>query len=419
MEAIGESKFMLNNLKKYSEFNKNVIKLMTGTTIAQIIAFLTQPLLTRLFTPIEYGLYSTVQSVIVVFATVAALCYDRAIVLVENEDDAFSIVILSCKFITLFSFLILLLMFIPGLWQKLFGIKLEWYYFIIIPLWAFSVAVSNVFISLNTRFKQFSLLSKRQIKSSLVLASIQLVAGFLKLSILGLFIANCIAMIYSVYLTSRGFLNKALNIINSNSRSLIIKYKSFPIYQLPSIFLDTFSSQMVVILLNKLLGSAVAGQYALANKVLTVPLMLIGSAFAQVFYQEFATFYYKNNNPRSFLINTWKKLFLLGILPSVGLFFWGQPLFSWVFGSNWQMAGWFAQYLTIMSFIMLISSPTSTALIVIGLQKYQIVFCVYLLIIRALFVFLMQYNLLMGLLGFISFEIIGILAYNILILYKI
>ncbi|HMT03835.1 MAG TPA: hypothetical protein PKD00_11160, partial [Burkholderiales bacterium] len=60
-----------------------------------------------------------------------------------------------------------------------------------------------------------------------------------------------------------------------------------------------------------------------------------------------------------------------------------------------------------------------TALIVIGLQKYQIVFCVYLLIIRALFVFLMQYNLLMGLLGFISFEIIGILAYNILILYKI
>lgn len=83
------------------------------------------------------------------------------------------------------------------------------------------------------------------------------------------------------------------------------------------------------------------------------------------------------------------------------------------------MAGWFAQYLSIMSFIMLISSPTSTALIVIGLQKYQIVFCVYVLIIRTAFVFLMQYNLLMGLIGFISFEIIGILAYNILILYKI
>ncbi len=410
---------MLNNLKKYSEFNKNVIKLMTGTTIAQIIAFLTQPLLTRLFSPIEYGLYSTVQSVIVVFSAVAALCYDRAIVLVENEDDAFSIVVLSCKLIILFSFLILLLMLIPGFWQKLFGIKLEWYYFLIIPLWAFSAAVSNVFVSLNTRFKLFSLLSKRQIKSSLILAFIQLVAGFLKLSILGLFIANCVAMIYSVYLTSRGFLNKTLNIINSNSKSLIIKYKSFPIYQLPSIFLDTFSSQMVVILLNKLLGSAIAGQYALANKVLTVPLMLIGSAFAQVFYQEFSTLYYNNHNPRDFLINTWKKLFLLGILPSVGLFFFGPSLFSWVFGIKWLMAGWFAQYLCIMSFIMLISSPTSTALIVIGLQKYQIFFCVYVLIIRAFFVFLMQYNLLMGLLGFISFEIIGVLAYNILILYKI
>lgn len=324
MEAIGESKFMLDNLKKYSEFNKNVIKLMTGTTIAQIIAFLTQPLLTRLFTPIEYGLYSTVQSVIVVFATVAALCYDRAIVLVENEDEAFSIVILSCKFIILSSFLIILLMFIPGLWQKIFNIKLEWYYFLIIPLWGFSAAVSNVFISLNTRFKLFSLLSKRQIKSSLVLAFIQLIAGFLKLSILGLFFANCIAMIYSVYLTSKGFLNKTLNIINNNSKSLIVKYKSFPIYQLPSIFLDTFSSQMVVILLNKLLGSAIAGQYALANKVLTVPLMLIGSAFAQVFYQEFATCYYSNNNPRGFLINTWKKLFLLGVLPSIVLFFLGR-----------------------------------------------------------------------------------------------
>lgn len=409
---------MFNNLKIKSEFNKNVIKLMTGTTIAQIIAFLSQPLLTRLFTPIEYGLYSSIQSFIIVFSAVAALCYERAIVLVEDDDDALSLAALSCKCIIVFSFVIILLMIIPGLWHSLFAMQLKWYYFLVIPVWAFAVAINNVFINLNTRFKLFSLLSKRQIKSSLILAIIQLGSGFLKFGIFGLLFANCVAVIYSVYITSQGFFNRTLNKINNNSKSLMFKYKSFPIYQLPSIFLDTLSAQMAVILLNKLLGPAIAGQYALANKVLMVPLMLIGSAFAQVFYQEFATRYYNNDNPRVFLINTWKKLFLLGILPGLILFVWGQPLFIFIFGSHWQMAGWFAQYLSIMAFIMLISSPTSTALIVIGLQKYQIIFCIYVLIIRAAFIFLMQYNLVMGLVGFICFEILGIVAYNILILYK-
>ncbi len=48
---------LLNNLKPKSEFTKNVLTLMTGTTIAQAIPIAISPILTRLYTPEDFGVF--------------------------------------------------------------------------------------------------------------------------------------------------------------------------------------------------------------------------------------------------------------------------------------------------------------------------------------------------------------------------
>ena len=49
---------MLNKLKPKSEFSRNVLTLMTGTTIAQAIPIAISPILTRIYTPENFGVFA-------------------------------------------------------------------------------------------------------------------------------------------------------------------------------------------------------------------------------------------------------------------------------------------------------------------------------------------------------------------------
>ena len=46
---------MIKRLKPKSEFGRNVLTLLTGTTVAQIIPMASMPILTRLYVPEEFG----------------------------------------------------------------------------------------------------------------------------------------------------------------------------------------------------------------------------------------------------------------------------------------------------------------------------------------------------------------------------
>ena len=54
-------KFLTNK----SDFIQNVVKLMTGTIIVQLIAFLSQPIITRIYSPHDYGIFATIQAIII------------------------------------------------------------------------------------------------------------------------------------------------------------------------------------------------------------------------------------------------------------------------------------------------------------------------------------------------------------------
>ncbi len=45
-------------IKPKSEFSRNVLTLMTGTTIAQAIPIAISPILTRIYTPEDFGVFA-------------------------------------------------------------------------------------------------------------------------------------------------------------------------------------------------------------------------------------------------------------------------------------------------------------------------------------------------------------------------
>lgn len=95
--------------KLQDRFLRNVITLMTGTTLAQVIGFITIPIITRLYSPEQFGSYQNFTTLISVIMVIACLRYEQAIVLPEQKKDAYHLFVLSLIMTFITSAVVLLL----------------------------------------------------------------------------------------------------------------------------------------------------------------------------------------------------------------------------------------------------------------------------------------------------------------------
>jgi O-antigen/teichoic acid export membrane protein len=101
------------------------------------------------------------------------------------------------------------------------------------------------------------------------------------------------------------------------------------------------------------------GFYSLVNRVLGMPISLIGSSIGQVFYKQATVEKRATGKVIKSFKSTFKKLLLISIIPFGALFFTIENLFVLVFGENWTIAGEYAKALTPLFAIRFIVSPLS------------------------------------------------------------
>ena len=86
---------MIKRLKPKSEFFRNVLTLITGTTIAQAIPIAISPILTRIYTPDDFGVVALFVAISTIFGSLANGSYELAIILPKKDEDAVNLVVLS------------------------------------------------------------------------------------------------------------------------------------------------------------------------------------------------------------------------------------------------------------------------------------------------------------------------------------
>lgn len=162
-----------------NEFNKNVLKLMTGATIAQAIPVAISPILTRLYTPEDFGVLTIFIALTAIFGSIVNARYELAIVLPEKEEDSINLVALSILIAIFISSLLLvaILLFKNSIILLLGNDQIGlWLYFV--PLTVLFIGIFNSLNYLNTRLKMFGVIAKVKVVKSVSLAIVQLGLGF-------------------------------------------------------------------------------------------------------------------------------------------------------------------------------------------------------------------------------------------------
>lgn len=370
----------MRSTRPKTSFGADVLKLASGTAIAQALAILATPILTRLYAPEAFGLVALFTSITSILGVLACMRYELSIMLPERDEEACNLLGVSLAF----SVLIALLAGAAVWWGG--GVALRWLnapqltpYLWLVPAMVF---LHGVFLALNywnSRTKQFGRLSVARVTTSVGTVAAKLGVGYagyptggtlIGATVGGQALATCILGGQIWRDDGRLFLR---SICLRGIFSGLTRYRKFPLYSTWSALLNAVSVQLPALLLAAFFSPVVVGLYALGHRMLSMPMRLIGGAIAQVFYQR-ASVAMAEGTIAAVVEKTFLALLCFAVFPFILLLVIAPDLFQLAFGQRWVEAGTYMQILAPWLFFVFLGSPISTLPIVLEKQEVGLLF---------------------------------------------
>jgi O-antigen/teichoic acid export membrane protein len=379
---IASAKAGLRRLLPKNTFARGVSVLVGGTAGAQLLTVLAAPLLTRLYSPEDFGLLAVYGSLLALIGVISSLRYELAIPLPEDDGEAANVAVLSLILVGISALLsgVLVLLLGHAIADAL-GVPALAGYFWLLPVGVLLGGAYSVFNYWSVRTKRFGTIAGTKLSQALATVAIQL-AGF-KLGGIALLYAQVAGQ--SVGTTSLGgwaLANPGFRQVSwSGIKKAAVRYRRFPIFSTWAGFANTAGLQLPPMLFAALFSPAAAGLYTLANRVLTLPMSLVGGAIGQVFFANAAEAH-RAGQLGPLVAQLHAKLAHIGLPPALILILLGPDLFAFVFGEQWRQAGEFARWMAPWLYLVFVSSPLSTLFAVTENQKQGLAFQVILLVLR-------------------------------------
>lgn len=359
--------------------------LVAGTFLSQLIPFLVSPILTRLFTPEqfgEFGLFFSIAMIITVFITGR---YEMAIMLPKKDSEAFNLVVLSIRIAILISVILLILVFfLKHSVATIFnapGIE-NWLY--LLPVSLLAVGVYQALNYWNNRKEKYTRLALSRVMRSVNTSAWSIGLGYTLLRKGGLIIGDTIGQLMStLFLFFRTWREDKAMLKETDKElmwTLAKRYSHFPLYNVPSGLFEKMSGNTPVMFLAYFFNDAIAGFFSFTVRIISAPSAIVARAFGDVFRQKATVQFREKGECRDLFIRTLLQLLALSIVPFTLFYFFAPQLFSFVFGSKWQIAGEYAAILTPMFFLQFVVSPMSNMFLVAEKQKIDLFLQIFLLI---------------------------------------
>ncbi|SDM56480.1 oligosaccharide flippase family protein [Sediminibacillus halophilus] len=354
--------------------NKNIFTLLVGTGTAQAIPVLASLILTRLYTPEEYGLFAVFTSIVTMLATVVTLRYELAILVPKKEQDAINITVLSIISTIIISVILFVFLIIfKNHLLKLLNITDLGNWLYLVPLTLLFMGIYNSLNYLATRVGIFKVISKSRIYQTLSGSLSQVVLGLTHLGVGGLIIGSSVTnFMGNIKLFSNVYKSNTKEFKNISIAELKIlakKYSDYPKYGVPSSIFNNASIQLMSFIIPIFYSATLLGFYSLSQRIVITPMRVIGSAISQVFLNEASKELKERNTVEKSFMSTLKKLIIIAFPLYSVLFFSIEDIITFAFGTKWQPAGEITKILVLLLFFRFVVNPLSNVLNLYEKQK--------------------------------------------------
>jgi O-antigen/teichoic acid export membrane protein len=346
--------------EKHAMMLKQIKKLMLGNGLAQLLQFGSILILSRIYDPNDFGLLAQVQSIAMITSILITLQLHLTIPLAKNHDDAQETV----QMIQILSISIFLLVLLPAIWtgkSMLFALLLS-----------LSLGLTNTYTSYLVYYGDFGKISFFYVARTLLIISMQIgfaSAGLKNGLVIATMVGEALSAIYLSLLTT--YTIKKIKWHFSHLKSLILTNKSFSIYGTTQEIISISAFYVPLFLFNLRFGDEIGGQYAMANKLVWAPVVLISSSLAQVLYHNLGKKKPTTTSEIRTLIPN-EKVIVMAITVVLSTFAM-TDIFCMILGNKWLLASKLIPLQLVWGLFFLASTPFRVASRVLLLQKQQLI----------------------------------------------
>ncbi len=361
-----------------SSTNRKLLTLISGTALAQVVTFLFSPILSRFFSPAEFGEFAVYMGAVNAIQVIACGRYEMAVVLADDDTEAVNVVALSLLVTLGFALLCLLGAASSAFYTMYDATFLQKYPDMQNWLWAMPlfILLLGAYMALNQwliRKESYKEMSVGRFGSSATSSVLQAVLGYAKFGANGITIGAIAGhAVYSSLLYYYAQKNRVawwLDISWEKVKAVALRYQSLPRTTLFQSLLEMFQSNALLWLLPFFYTPVEGGFYFRTLIIFQAPVALVAQALAQVAYREAAELHHAGESLKPLVISTLKKSALLGLPICLGLIALGPWAFSTFFGEKWYEAGVYARILAVWMYLDFLRIPLAQIAIVVQKQR--------------------------------------------------
>lgn len=348
-------------------FDKNLIRLFLGNSSSEIIQFIASPLIARLYNPLEFAFFVFCMSITEVSLSFVTLKFEIGITKFANEKKKYlKSSILSSLIVT---FLIISPLY---LLEKLIDFKgttiTDTGYLISI---FFLINCYNIYRSIELftiAESNYSMVSKAKILNKSLIQFFQIALNFV--GSIGLILGRLMGLSAGiVYLFKKNKFKLSTTLVDFktnlfNIHQLLDARKNMHKYLILSSLTRQLNYNSTKITIPFFYDISTLGLYGWAYNYTIAPLNSISSSISDTLFQELAKRFDKKIFLKSILYQ-----FLIGIPFFTILYFFGETIFSLLFGSNWKMAGRYSEILSPYLFFVFVNSPLVSIYYIMNIEN--------------------------------------------------
>jgi len=331
-------------LKK--DFAKNIRTLFTGSSISVGVSLISIPILTRLYTPSEFGgvaFYIALAQLVGVFVSGK---FDFALMAPRKQGDALRVALGGVIFSFYMAALVAVLVYffydqLVLLFPTPFLAELVW----ALPVLGFVLAVRQLLVMWFSRRSKYRVVANDKIVDAVVVNGARMPRDIFASGVAGLWLSFVVAELAALLAMLVSFFKHDFKLLRavklSELRPALVKNASYPTYSMPLAFLNVVSSNLLIFTLTFISSAAVVGIYERFARLVSIPLDTLGGSLGILYHKKHTG----SRHPGAVYLGSYGGALLLGTLFFMPLIVWGPSVMAFVLGADWSFAGEIARYL--------------------------------------------------------------------------
>lgn len=357
---------------------------VSGNVLAQVISMLAYLVLTRIFSPSDYALFNIFYSYIEVLVILSTCKYELAVVVAQDDRETSAVMRFALRLNAVVALLLLTLVAVlyfagglPDSFSSLGAIVL------LIPPMVFFSGSSRVYAALFNRLHRYRLIAAYETTNASAGAVLKALLGLVGLKQAGLPLGAVLGQASANLLYRFRLRGVALpKVSRSEQVAAARKHRNFPLFVASKDFINSLSASLPFLWLAMYFDRADVGLFGLAFTVVFRPVNLINNACERVLYARTAESVRAHRSIGSVIRHFLLVVAAVAVPVAVVGWFVAEPLFTFLFGSNWTGCGVYVRAL--LPWIVLSLSSTSLMFVsnIFSTQRIEFGFYLVLFVLR-------------------------------------